>query len=342
MDDNAKLIRVAASEHAILNGVAVSPEGRVFSSFPRWMEGPTPCIGEAQPDGGFKIFPDNSWNEWRPGLSVGDHFVNVHSLHADPENFLWVVDDGAAHHQPYLPGAPKIVKIDLRNNQIVRIYPIDAAVAPPKAVLGHMRILGKHGFITESFHNAIIVLDLETGATRRVLHGLPQTQADTSVVPLIDGREFRRANGQVPTVHMDLLELSPDGRWLYFTSLFGPLLCRIETKYLIDAGLDDTALAAHVEEIARTPPCAGITIDRRGNIYFSAFSQNAILVMGEDRKLKTLASDPRISFPNECDIGPDDYLYFPASQIHRLPGFHADGKSTVKTPWEVLKVKTVA
>ena len=342
MDDNAGLIRVAASESAILNGVAVSPEGRVFSSFPRWMHGPTPCIGEAMPDGSFRTFAIGDWNEWHESMSVTDHFVNVHSLHADADNFLWVIDDGAAHHQPYLPGAPKVVKIDLRTNQIVRVYPIDATVAPPKSVLGHMRVLGKHGFITESFHNGIIVLDTDTGATRRILHGLPQTQADTSIVPMIDGREFRRANGQVPQVHMDLLELSNDGRWLYFTSLFGPLLCRIETKHLIDASLSADQLAAHVEEVARIPPCAGVTIDKRGNIYFSAFSENAILVLGADKQLKTLAADPRISFPNECDIGPDDYLYFPASQIHRLAGFHADGKSTVKTPWEVLKIKTVA
>ena len=64
-----------------------------------------------------------------------------------------------------------------------------------------------------------------------------------------------------------------------------------------------------------------------------------MLVMGEDRKLRTLVADPRISFPNEPDVGPDGFLYFPASQIHRLPGFHADGKSLVRPPWEVLKVK---
>ncbi len=342
MADNPALIRVAASEHAILNGVAVTPTGRVFSSFPRWMHGPTPCIGEAMPDGSFKIFPGNEWNEWHDGMSVTDHFVNVHSLHADPDNFLWVVDDGAAHHQPHLPDAPKIVKIDLGTNRIVRVYPINAVAAPPKAVLGHMRVLGKHGFITESFHNAIIVLDQETGATRRVLEGLPQTRADTSIVPMIDGREFRRANGQVPTVHMDLLELSNDGRWLYFTSLFGPLLCRIETRYLTDTDISDAQRIAHVEEVGRIPPCAGVTIARNGTIYFSAFTENAILMMGEDRKLKTLVADPRISFPNELDVGPDGYLYFPASQIHRLPGFDKDDKSNVKTPWEVIKVKISA
>ncbi len=342
MAENGELIRVAASERAILNGVAVSPEGRVFSSFPRWSDAPSPSVAEAMPDGGFKTFPGNEWNDWRPGRSPEDHFVNVHSIHADPENFLWAVDDAAPHHQPHLEGGPKVVKIDLRTNQVVRAYPMDENVAPPGAVLGHMRAAGKLAYITESNFGAIIVLDQETGATRRLLSKDPKTRADQSIVPVIDGKEFRRANGQVAVVNVNLLELSPDGRWLYFTCLFGPVLHRIETRHLRDPDLGDEQLSPLIEDVIAIPPCAGFTADSSGNFYFSSFTENAMLVMGEDRKLRTLIADPRISFPNEPDVGPDGFLYFPASQIHRLPGFQADGKSLVRTPWEVLKVKIAA
>lgn len=339
MTETHELIRVAASERAIVNGVAISPTGRVFSSFPRWMHAPTPSLGEAMPDGSFRTFPGNQWNEWREGLDPATHFVNVHSVCADADSHLWAVDDAAPHHQPRLKGGAKVVKIDLRSNQIARAYAMNETIAPAGAVLGHMRVVGKHAFITESGHGAIIILDQETGATRAVLKGHPKTQADRSIVPVIDGKDFRRANGEVSVVNVNLLELSNDGRWLYFTCLFGPVLRRIETRYLLDASLDDAQLGAQIEDVARIPPCAGFTIDRRGRIYFSAFTQNAMLVMGEDRKLRTLVADPRISFPNEPDIGPDDCLYFPASQIHRLPGFHADGQSRVAAPWEVFKVK---
>jgi Major royal jelly protein len=339
MSGSAELTRVAASERAILNGVAVSPEGRIFSSFPRWMDAPTPSLAEAMPDGSFKTFPGDRWNEWREGLSPESHFVNVHSICADAANFLWAVDDAAPHHQPHLKGGPKLVKFDLRTNSLVRVYPMDESVAPPGAVLGHMRVLGKHAFITESHYGAIIVLDQETGATRRLLSRDPKTRADLSIVPVIDGKEFRRANGKVQIVNVNLLELSNDGRWLYFTCLFGPVLRRIETKYLLDPSLTDDDLSPLIEDVVRIPPCAGFTIDKRGRLYFSSFTQNAMLVMGDDRQLKIFAADARISFPNEPDIGPDDCLYFPASQIHRLAGFQADGKSQVQPPWEVLKVK---
>ena len=338
MSATRTLVRVAASEQAILNGVAVSPGGRVFSSFPRWMDAPTPSLAEAMPDGSFKTFPGDHWNEWREGLSPATHFVNVHSICADAANCLWVVDDAAPHHQPHLQDGPKLVKFDLGTNTLMRVYPMDESVAPPGAVLGHMRVLGRHAFITESHYGAIIVLDQETGAARRLLSCDPKTRADPSIVPVIDGKEFRRANGKVQVVNVNLLELSNDGRWLYFTCLFGPVLRRIETKYLLDPALDDAALSPLIEDVARIPPCAGFTIDKRGWLYFSSFTQNAMLAMGEDRALRTFIADPRISFPNEPDIGPDDCLYFPASQIHRLPGFQADGKSQVKPPWEVLKV----
>jgi Major royal jelly protein len=339
MSGSAELTRVAASERAILNGVAVSPQGRIFSSFPRWMDAPTLSLAEAMPDGSFKTFPGDRWNEWREGLSPESHFVNVHSICADAGNFLWAVDDAAPHHQPHLKDGPKLVKFDLRTNSLVRVYPMDESVAPPGAVLGHMRVLGRHAFITESHYGAIIVLDQETGATRRLLSRDAKTRADPSIVPVIDGKEFRRANGKVQIVNVNLLELSNDGRWLYFTCLFGPVLRRIETKYLLDASLNDDDLSPLIEDVVRIPPCAGFTIDRKGRLYFSSFTQNAMLVMGDDRQLKIFAADPRISFPNEPDIGPDDCLYFPASQIHRLAGFQADGKSQVKPPWEVLKVK---
>lgn len=149
---------------------------------------------------------------------------------------------------------------------------------------------------------------------------------------------MRRTTGEVPQLHVDLLELSEDGGWLYFMPLFGPLLRRIETKFLRDENLSEDELSSRVEDVVRVPPLAGITIDRTGNLYFCSFTENAILKMGRDRKIETLITDPRISFPNEPSIGPDGCLYFPSSQANRLPAFNA-GVSRVVLPFEVFKVK---
>lgn len=338
MPSGPDLVRVAASD-AMLNGAAVSPEGRVFSSFPRWTDAPTPGVAEAMPDGTFKPFPGGDWNDWRPGAPTQDRFVAVHSVHADRDNNLWVIDDSAPHHQN-LPGArPKIVKIDLRRNAVARVYALDADAAPPGAILGHMRVDGRHAFVTESHHGAIIVLDLETGTARRRLGHAAETRADPSIVPVIDGKEMRRWDGSVQRINVNLLELSPDGTQLYFMALFGPMVRRIETRTLTDPALDDAAIVPHIRDFARVPPCAGIAVDPSGTVYFSSFTENAIAAIGADGARRLVAQDPRISFPNEGCVGRDGWFYFPASQVHRIAMFQPDRVSRVTLPWEVLKFK---
>lgn len=338
MQSGPDLVRVAASD-AMINGVAVSPEGRVFSSFPRWTDAPTPSVAEAMPDGTFKPFPGGAWNSWRPGDPTHDRFVAVHSVSADRDNNLWVIDNSAPHHAAHADARPKIVKIDLRRNAVSRVYALDTDAAPPGAILGHMRVDDRHAFVTESHHGAIIALDLETGAARRRLGHAAETRADPSIVPVIDGREFRRWDGGVQRINVNLLELSSDRKYLYFMALFGPMVRRVETRYLLDQALNDDDIVPRIEAFARVPPCAGIAGDARGNLYFSSFTENAIAAIGPDGKRRLVAQDPRISFPNEGCVGPDDHLYFPASQAHRIAMFQPDRVSRVKLPWEVLKFK---
>jgi len=333
-----ELVRVAASPQFMLNGVAVSPGGRVFASFPRWTSLDAPSVMEATPDGGFRPYPGGDWNGWRPGASSHDRIISSHAVFADTTNHLWIVDDAGPRVAPAVVGAQKLVQIDLATDRVSRVYPLGAELLPPGTMIGHMRVDERFAYVTEAHHGAIVVVDLETGRARKVLEGAACARADPSIVPVIEGREMRRATGEVPQLHVDLLELSEDGKWLYFMPLFGPQLRRIETRLLRDENLSDDALESRVEDVVRVPPLAGITIDRRGTLYFCSFTESAILRMGKDRKIETLIADPRISFPNEPSIGPDGFLYFPSSQANRLPAFN-DGISRVQLPFEVFKVR---
>ena len=338
MKQRIELVRVAASPEFMLNGVAVSPSGRVFASFPRWTSLDAPSVMEATPEGGFKIYPGGDWNGWRPGASSSDRIVSSHAVFADSRNRLWIVDDAGPRVAPAVEGAQKLVRIDLATDRVSRVYPLDASILPKGTMIGHMRVDARYAYVTEAHHGSILVVDLATGRARKLLEGAPSTRADPAIVPLIEGREMRRTTGEVPQLHVDLLELSEDGKWLYFMPLFGPVLRRIETKLLQDETLSEDALESRVEDVVRVPPLAGITIDRKGTFYFCSFTENAILRMGKDRKIETLIADPRISFPNEPAIGPDGCLYFPSSQANRLPAFNG-GVSRVVLPFEVFKVK---
>src|SRR5712691_7701531 len=67
-----ELVRVAVSPEFMLDGVAVSPRGRVFASFPRWTSPGAPSVMEAMPDSSFEPYPGNAWNEWQPGAPAHD------------------------------------------------------------------------------------------------------------------------------------------------------------------------------------------------------------------------------------------------------------------------------
>ena len=323
-----ELITVASSGNVMMTNAAVSPGGRLFGNFPRWTDVPTPSVGEATPDGRFKPFPGGDWNEWRPGLPPGDRFVCTHGLYADRENNLWAIDDASPHHGDMVEGGAKLVQIDLATNGVRRVYRLDKDLAPPGTVLSHMRVDARSLYVTDAGLGAIVVIDRESGRGHRVLEGVPCSRADRTIVPLIHGKPLMHPDGRVPVINLSHLELSPDGTWMYFTPLFGPMLWRVPTRLLHDRSLRSEEVAAHAEAVVRIPPVTGITADAAGNLYLSALTEDGVLKLGPDGHLQTLIRDERISGPNEGSIGPDGFYYFPNSQATR-----------VNRPYEVFKIR---
>ncbi len=330
-----QLVRVAASHDAMINGVAVAPNGRIFASFPHWTDGQAPGVAELLADGSFRPFPGRGWNDRPSNRSSSEYFVAVHSIFIDASNHLWVVDDAAPHQTRNEAARPKIVEIDLLTDSVVRVFQLNIEAAPVGAVLGHVRADRHHAYVTNSEYGAIVVLDRATGRSRRILSRHPKTQADPSISPIIDGVPFQKANGDPIIVNANLIEIADD--WLYFTCLFGPVLRRIKLSAVLDVSLTDTDLGNCIEDVARIPACAGLMGAPDGRMYLSAFTENAIFGLQRDG-VRPVISHSRISFPNEGSVGPDGWLYFPASQVHRLPMFHADRKSRVQLPWEILKI----
>jgi Major royal jelly protein len=203
-------------------------------------------------------------------------------------------------------------------------------------VLGHIRVDADHLYVTESSVGAIIIIERRSGRARRVLAGHPKLLADPHIVPVIEGREFRSRSGKVPIVNASLIELSMDGEWLYFNCLFGPMLRRVPVERLLNDDLSDETIGNSIEDIVPIPPCAGIAKDNNGMLYLSSFTNNSILRLNR-KELEVVASHPRIAFPNESSVGPDNWFYVPACQANRISLYQQDGISMVKPPWEVLR-----
>ncbi|MBD2770994.1 L-dopachrome tautomerase-related protein [Iningainema tapete] len=333
----AELIEVATSPRHIWNGVAVSPQNRVFVNFPRWLEDDTPAVGEILSDGSIQPFPGNEWN--LSSLPASEKFVNVNSLKADNDNYLWVVDSGAPHGV-VIPGGAKLVQIDLNTNEVIRVYHFDNSIAPKYSYVDDVRLDEHHAYLSEAGVGAIIVLDLESGKARRVLENHPSTHANPSIVPMIEGKEFRDQQGKVPQIHVNDIELSPDGKYLYYQSTAGPNLYRIQTKFLVDEQLSDRQLGERVELVGKSIVVGGMTMDFLGNLYLSDVENNAIRRRYPNGNIELFIRDERIHWPDASCLSQDGYLYFPAAQINRMPAFN-NGIDRTEKPYRLYKVKVI-
>jgi sugar lactone lactonase YvrE len=345
-DTSVPVARGSLTEFSKFNdqptGIAVSHNGRIFVNFPRWDKDPLYSVAEWLPGGELKPFPDFGWNRWGSDESShpGEHFVCVQSVVIDGDDFLWILDAASPGFKGVVPGGAKLIKVNLEQNIVERVYPFDDTAAPPGSYLNDVRIdpAGDVAYITDSGTGAILVVDLASGKSRRVLTDDPSTKAEPGYAPVIGGREWRDVNGKVPQINVDGVAIDSAGGYLYYHALTARTLYRIGTSYLKDPGLTEAKLADHVERLAETGAVDGMLMDSEGYLYLTVLEENAIkrYFPGGDT-LETIVQDDRIQWPDSMDIGPDGNLYFTASQIDLMPRFNF-GKDIRIVPYTVFEI----
>jgi len=324
---DSRLQSVATFDHQV-TGVTVAPDGRIFVNFPRWTEDVPVSVAEVMPDGSTKPYPNDEWNTWRNArmseVSPSDHFVCVQSVVADQRGSLWVVDPGAPNAEKALKGGPKIVEIDLKSNNVKRVYPVGTDVAGPASYLNDIRIApdGRFAYLTDSGSpGGLVVLDIQSGQAWRVLSDDPSTQFDPSVTVMTDGKALRRPDGRQPLFNADSLALSKDGNTLYWQALTGKTLYRLPTSAIQSAA---GAGQAGPEKVGTTEPVDGLWTGENDQIYLSSIADNAIKVINPtDGSVRQLLTDSRLRWPDTFSQGPDGAIYITASHIQDSPWFHA-------------------
>lgn len=328
----ASIELVASLPDLLPNGVAVSPTGRIFVSLPRWAGKQTPGVIELLPDGNFRPFPGGSWSNWQPGMRSDHAFVSVRSINTDQDGNLWVVDEGppapALRDAQYAEVRPKIVQIDLATGEVVEIYPISSAAAPPGSNFGHMRLDRNFLYLSEPGTGSLIVIDRKTKEIHRRLASARAAKADPTVIPAFAGVPIA-APSKVPQVHLDHIEIGADDKKLYFMSLFGPTLYSVKIADLTNWALSDKDLEQRISVEGPVPPATGLRRDAKGNLYICAITEFAIMRRTNKGAWKIVSRDPRIYVPNSPSFGPDGSLYFPVSRLPGFPDIGVSGPSAV-------------
>ena len=314
---NVTLTPLATSEEQ-WTGIAVSRGRRLFVNFPRWSEAISMSVAEIGPKGQRTPYPNRAWNRWGETLPARNHFVCVQSVFVDDRDRLWILDAANPRFEGVVPGGPKLVMVDLQKGAVMRNIGFEVDVAPRNSYLNDVRIdTARHtAYISDSGAGAIIVVDLRTGKSRRLLDEHPSTASQGTPI-VFDGKAWTRADGGQPDVHVDGIALSPDGDELYYHALTAGTLYRIDTDILRDPDADARALDRHVESVTRTGPVDGICFGPDERLYLTDLEGDAITRWSPDRGLEVFVQDPRLVWPDSLAAGPGNQLYVTTSQIHK-------------------------
>jgi len=333
----AELEEVASFPNQQVTGVAVSKTGRVFVNFPDWSDDHTLSVAELK-DGKPVPFPNGEWNKPGPAES---HLICVQSVFVDDTDDLWILDPAAPKMQEIVKGGPKLLRVDLKKNEVVQTISFDETIAPKKSYLNDVRVDRKAGyaFLTDSGIGAIIAVDLNSGKARRLLEGHKSVKAEPDVKLTVDGRELLdEQKKKAPQINSDGIALDLTNDWLYYHALTGHTLYRIKTAFLKDASLSKSDLESKVEEVAKTPAPDGMLAGKDGSVYLTDLEENAVVHFEPTTKsLTKVIQDKRLSWPDSMSWGPGGQLYVTASQIENMPRFNG-GRSARTEPYKVFRL----
>lgn len=303
------IVEVASFTGAQVTGVTATGDGRLFASFPRWRKEVRYSVLEVFPDGSHRPYPDESWNKYQ-GKPQKNKFTCVQSVVAHAGS-LFVLDPSSPMMEGVV-GQAMLYEFDLSTNKLKNSWSFDARVAPKKSYLNDLRVDEQHRkiYITDSGLGGIVVLDLASGKSWRVLDQHKSTKAET-VVLSVDKKNFL-INGRAPKIHSDGIALSQAGDKLYYHALTGYHLYSVPTEALLES--ESPVASDDVENLGKTPAPDGMIFDKKGNLFMADLEKNAVVYRTPDGTMKTLVQDERIRWADTFTID-GDYLIFTDSLL---------------------------
>ncbi len=330
-------------------GVSVSEENRIFVNYPRWGD-PVPFTVAEIVNGRETPFPNAEINKLDLN-NPGETFVSVQSIVVDPANRLWILDTGAPKLEAIVAqDAAKLVGIDLTTNQIFKTIHFPPDVVHSTTYLNDIRFDLRHGqdgiaYITDSSDkgaNAIIVVDLASGASWRKLNDHVSTKAEQGFAPFVEGRLVMQRKPGKPAEQIkmgaDGIAISADGERLFYCPLASRRLYSVSCAALRDPNLSDAEVAATVIDEGEKPASDGLESDADNKIYCTAYESNAIVRRNSPDDFETIVHDPRILWADTMSLAADGYLYFTANQLHRQADYQ-NGTDRRSKPYSLFRVR---
>ncbi len=308
----AQIENVTSFKGQQVTGVSVSKEGRIFANFPRWRENVKNSVVEVLEAGKSIPFPNQKWNTWKIGDVHSDSiFVAVQSVVAF-ENKLYVLDT----RNPLFKGVidnPRIFTFDLTSNQLVKTYKLNKESFHKDSYINDLRVDKKKGkiYLTDSGHAGIVIVDINSGESFRVLDNHKSTLAEKDQLTFSNGIWKN-------TVHSDGIALDTKNDVLYFHALTGYSLYAISTEELIKK--DNSEIEKSIKFVAKTAAPDGMIIDESGNLFFADLENNKIMKLAiSSGKITVAAEGDKVKWADTFSIYNNE-LFYTNSRINETKG----------------------
>ncbi len=291
-----------------------------------------------------KPFPNEAWNTPR---ETDDHYLsNVLGIRNDKNGIVWMLDMGQRN-----PITPKIVGWNTKTDKLARIYYLPETAVVPTSQPNDMVVDTKHGAFViadEGIGNggdgstaSLIIVDMKTGETRRLLEGHRSTLPE-NLPTVIDGKPLA-VNGKNLLVGCDGITADKDFEWLYYAPLNGSKIYRLRILDLLNENLSEIELDKKIETYSDKPNNGGLSIDSDGNLYLTAMGTNSVaVVLAKDKTVHHIFSDENLLWPDGVSYNvADGYVYVSAAQVH-LGAVFNNGKNLTKAPFYIFRFKPLA
>ena len=313
-----------------IGNVAVSSDGRLFFT----------VHPESRPEGNKLLeWADNAAVPFPNGTVQPHLFDTVLGIAIDRQNRLWTIDSGNHGFR-----VARLLAFDLGTGSVVHDHEFRPELAPKGSVLQDLQVSadGMTVFIADASiwrkSPAIIVYDVETRASRRVLESHTSVEAQDYRIQT-PARDMTFAGGLVDLkVGVDGIALDADNDWLYIAAMNNSDLYRARVRDLLDPTLPARQLENDVEQFSNKPLSDGLSADLDGNIYITDIEHGSVMRVTPDRQLETVIRSPAIRWADALSFGTDGWLYLADSAI---PDQIFRSRSTIaaKGPYSIYRFR---
>jgi sugar lactone lactonase YvrE len=312
MDEKANsdaITEVASFKGQQVTGVTATDKGRLFVNFPRWRKGVNSSVVEIIPNSDPESYPNESWNSWEIDEPIAENkFIGVQSVLAFEDN-LYVLDTRSQLFQNVMD-APRIFVFDLATDTLSKTYILEEASYYKDSYINDLRVDKKNNriYLTDSGHPGLVIVDIDSEKTRRVLNEHTSTTAEQSYLTFGE-KEWEN------TIHSDGIALDIKNERLFYHALTGYSLYSISTDAL--KVKDGEPIEDQVTFETKTAAPDGMIFDDKGNLYFADLGHHKIQYRTPEGNIYTLAEGEQIRWADTFSIY-EDYLYFTNSRIHEV------------------------